>query len=201
MYKESKILINELKDRALIDKNFILAIDGKSASGKTSVAFQIAEQLSREGIKVNLIHMDDFFLPMELRTAERYEEAGGNVHYERFIEQIAVRLEGDETFEYDRFNCRIMDYDGKGIVNPKYPSIIEGAYALHPNIVKALKRDYDLKVFFDIKENEQLKRIEKRGGRECLKYFVNKWIPLENKYIEAFNIAKECELVLESEEE
>ena len=34
--------------------------------------------------------MDDFFLPMELRTAERLEEPGGNVHYERFSAEVDV---------------------------------------------------------------------------------------------------------------
>ena len=34
------------------------------------------------GTRVELISMDDFFLPIPLRTKERLQSAGGNVHYE-----------------------------------------------------------------------------------------------------------------------
>ena len=50
-----------------------LAIDGMAASGKSTLACKLAEEFGGE-----VIHMDDFFLPMDLRTAERLEEPGGN---------------------------------------------------------------------------------------------------------------------------
>ena len=65
----------------------ILAIDGCSASGKTTLAQRLAERFSGD-----VVHMDDFFLPLSLRTPERLAEPGGNVHYERFLEQIVIPL-------------------------------------------------------------------------------------------------------------
>ena len=59
----------------------ILAIDGRAAAGKTTLA-----NLLQEYFDGAVIHMDDFFLPLELRTKERYATPGGNVHYERFNE-------------------------------------------------------------------------------------------------------------------
>ena len=75
----------------------VIAIDGRCASGKTT----LAKALQTEGLpekvatektflkkqNVGVIHMDDFFLPRELRTKERLSEAGGNVDYERFAEE------------------------------------------------------------------------------------------------------------------
>ena len=49
--------------------------------------------------------MDDFFLPFELRTAERLKEPGGNVHYERFIDEVVSKLSAGEPFEYGVFRC------------------------------------------------------------------------------------------------
>ena len=57
----------------------VIAIDGMAASGKSNLAARLAEEL--DGC---VIHMDDFFLPPELRTQERLSSPGGNVHYERF---------------------------------------------------------------------------------------------------------------------
>ena len=47
----------------------VIAIDGRCASGKSTLAQQLAG-LTGAGI----IHMDDFFLPRELRTEERLTE-------------------------------------------------------------------------------------------------------------------------------
>ena len=52
----------------------VIAIDGMAASGKSTLAARLAEEL--DGC---VIHMDDFFLPPELRTQERLSSPGGNV--------------------------------------------------------------------------------------------------------------------------
>ena len=57
-------------------QHVVVAIDGMAASGKTTAAEQLTEQLGGE-----VIHMDDFFLPPEMRTEERLSQPGGNVHY------------------------------------------------------------------------------------------------------------------------
>ena len=45
----------------------IIAIDGRCAAGKTTLAARLAKELGGD-----VIHMDDFFLPLELRTEERF---------------------------------------------------------------------------------------------------------------------------------
>lgn len=72
--------INSKKNRLLI------AIDGMSGAGKTTLAEQLAERLD-----ANVFHMDDFFLRPEQRTEERSREIGGNVDYERFHNEILDR--------------------------------------------------------------------------------------------------------------
>lgn len=53
---------------------------------------------------------------------------------------------------------------------------------------------YDLKIFLDVDSDEQLDRIEKRNGKNQLSEFINKWIPLEEKYFEEFGIKEKCDL-------
>lgn len=52
----------------------IIAIDGRCASGKTTLSAKL-QQL----IPCNVIHMDHFFLRPEQRTPERLNTAGENV--------------------------------------------------------------------------------------------------------------------------
>ena len=61
----------------------IIAIDGMTASGKSTLAEELSQIYNSP-----IFHADDFFLPMELRTEERLNEPGGNIHYERMKKEI-----------------------------------------------------------------------------------------------------------------
>lgn len=68
----------------------VAAIDGNAAAGKSTLAARIAAFFAPQ-YSVNVFHMDDFFLPGALRTPERLAEPGGNVHYERFQDEVLAR--------------------------------------------------------------------------------------------------------------
>ena len=57
---------------------------------------------------------------------------------------------------------------------------------------------YDVKVWIQVDGNVQIERIRKRNGEEKLQRFINEWIPMENHYARAFEIAKSC-LVIRGE--
>lgn len=162
-----------------------IAIDGRCASGKSTLAERLAE-LTGGGV----IHMDDFFLPVELRSKARAEEPGGNVHYERFMEEVLPHLKSGERFTYRRFDCHCMDYNGVREVAASRYRIVEGAYSHHPKL-----GDYaDILVFSDVEAEEQLARIRERNGEEAAAQFKARWIPLEERYFEAYDIAGRADL-------
>lgn len=91
------IIFKEI-ERLMERKNkIIIAIDGRSASGKSSLG-----KLLSKTYDANLFHMDDFFLPAKEKTDTRLEEAGGNVDYIRFKEDIMDKLKKMTplTFKY-----------------------------------------------------------------------------------------------------
>jgi len=45
----------------------------------------------------------------------------------------------------------------------------------------------------------QLQRLEERNPM-LYERFVNEWIPLENKYFDAFNIPEKCDFILDDME-
>lgn len=158
------------------DKIHAIAIDGRCASGKTTMAFMLSKVLG-----AGVVQMDDFFLPMELRTEERLAIPGGNVHYERVAEEVLPRLKAEDNFSYQRFECSKMELgDYVTVPGAKY-YIVEGAYSCH----SALGEYMSLKVFFDVGKAEQIERIRRRDGEEYLEAFINKWIPLEERYIKS----------------
>lgn len=184
-------MINEIKNLIFKKSNAVIAIDGCCASGKTTLAQTLAENSGAQ-----IIHTDDFFLPFEMRTAERLSLPGGNIHFERFADEVINGIKNGEPFEYRIFNCKIGGYDGTKIVDPSKPIIIEGAYSLRPEFSDI----YDYKIFMTVDEEIQIDRIIKRNGTEALEIFKSKWIPLENKYFDYFSIANQCDIVIKNNE-
>jgi uridine kinase len=168
-------------------KACVIAIDGRAASGKTSIAADLAQ-----AVGAGIIHVDDFFLPKELRTAERFSTPGGNFHHERLTEEVLPLLRSGEAFSYRKFDCRKMDFDGERQVAASPLRIVEGAYSHHP----VLGSYMDLRVFSDISPEEQLARIEKRNGADAAKVFAEKWIPMEEEYLKAYSIKDNAHLVV-----
>lgn len=161
----------------------IIAMDGHAASGKTTAGDYLAKHY-----KGNVIHMDDFFLPFAMRTAERMKTPGANIHWERFLEEVWKPLSEGKPFEYRRFDCRSGDYGASYHHLPAAVNIIEGAYSMRPGYLK-----YDIGVFFESGSEIQLDRVLKRSGPEKLKEFQNRFIPMENRYIELYDIKSQAD--------
>ena len=164
-----------------------MAIDGRCAAGKTTLAKLLAAKYAGA-----VIHMDDFFLPAELRKPERFLEPGGNVHYERFLNEVAPRIKKGGPFKYRAFDCGRMDYGDWVFIPDTRLIIIEGAYSLRPDFIDL----YDIKVFMDINPGEQRRRIVVRNGEAAYAGFAEKWIPLEEKYIKESGIIDHRDIIV-----
>lgn len=162
-------------------KPIIIAIDGRCASGKTTLAKAISEQ-----IDCNVIHMDDFFLRPEQRTANRLATPGENIDHERFLEEVLIPLSKGLPVTYHPFDCHKMGFDEEILLTPKKINIVEGSYSCHPSL-----RDYYAYTFFlTISLEEQMKRIIDREGVEKAKIFKEKWIPLEEEYFKTLEVTE-----------
>lgn len=165
----------------------VIVIDGRSASGKSTIAEYLKQVLN-----AGIVHIDDFFLPPDLRTLERFTEPGGNVHYERFTEEILPHISNAEAFSYRIFDCSKLDYHGLRTIAESQWRVVEGAYSCHPYF-----GDYaDLKVFSDINADEQMERIVRRNGTEMAKRFHTEWIPMEERYYEYYQIKEKADVVI-----
>ena len=180
-------LKREIEQRRENKKPFLVAIDGGSASGKSTLGAALAEEL-----QATLIHMDDFFLPMEMRTEERFAQPGGNVHWERVRAEVLEPIRQGKGPEYGVFDCSVMAVNKTVRAEVRDVVIVEGAYALHPE----LRDFFHLKVLVTVDGDTQRERIRKRNGEQMLRRFLEEWIPLEQTYFEACAVRDCCDIIL-----
>ena len=165
----------------------VIALEGRAASGKSTAAEHLSQILSAP-----VVHMDDFFLPPALRSDARLAEAGGNVDYERFGQEVLPFLQSGEAFVYRVFDCGKMELDGTRTVDAAEIRIVEGAYSMHPHFAKYA----DLTVFFDVDPDTQMRRIVARNGAQMAEMFHRRWIPMEETYYKTFRIRENANLTV-----
>lgn len=175
-------------DRLMKEGTVIVAIEGKSASGKSTLS-----GILKEVYDCNVFHMDDFFLRPEQRTYERLSEVGGNLDRERFADEVLKSLKNNDTVFFSPFDCSTKTLGKTVTVYPKKLTIVEGVYSMHP----AFSKYYDLSVFLEIDEKQQKKRIESRNSPTLAKRFFEEWIPLENTYFEQTETKKRCDIIFD----
>jgi len=163
----------------------LVAIDGRSAAGKTTLA-----ALLQKGCGCNVVHMDSFFLRPEQRTVQRLHEPGGNVDRERFLEEVLTPLTRGEPLSYRPYDCKKQVLAPPIQAAPHPITVVEGAYSCHP----LLRDSYDLTVFLSVGGAEQARRIAQRNGEAGAAIFAEKWIPLEERYYAAYSVRERCSL-------
>jgi uridine kinase len=181
-------LLQALDSKLSAGETVTLAIDGPSGSGKSSMASWLKKVYG----DCEVFHMDDFFLPPEKKTPKRLNTPGGNVDWERFLEEVLVPIKAGKPFSYRPYDCGECALGDAVTAAPRRLNLVEGVYSLHP----ALREAYDLKLFLSIDRQEQLRRILKRSGPAMQRRFIQEWIPLEDLYFQAMYIKDISDLIL-----
>ena len=175
-------------DKQLANGPVVVAIEGGSASGKSTLANIIAEVYD-----CNVVHMDDFFLRPEQRTPERLAQIGGNVDYERFAEQVIVPLGQAKTLSFCPFDCTKQALVDQVTLPHKQLTIVEGVYSLHPRF-----GNYQtLAVFLQISASLQKNRIAVRNSPALAQRFFDQWIPMENRYFDGARVQSRCNIIID----
>jgi len=185
-YSKAIETVNRMIREYESNKPLIIAIDGRSASGKTTFA---------EKFDCPIIHTDDFFRPRDNNGKINMEEYSGNFDISRFKTEIIDKLHSGEVITYGVFDCSVGAVTKTVTADKSNCYIVEGAYSLHPEL-----GDYaDLKIFFNIDKELQIKRITSRNGADGLKNFLCLWIPAEERYMDFYNIENKCNFTVKAE--
>lgn len=170
---ESEITRLEQSDRELI----LIAIDGSSAAGKSSLAGELAA-----GYDAQVFHIDNYFLTADQRTEERLAAVGEFFDKERLLAEVLEPLRAGQPVLCRRFDCATQSFSQPELAEKKRIVIIEGVYSLNPD----LRKFYDLQFFLYIERAEQIRRLKERDP-EKLESYLNEWLPREEAYFKKYN--------------
>ena len=170
---------------SLLPSKSIISLEGRCASGKSTITSKLKH-------KYTIIPIDDFFLPINLKTKERLNEIGGNINYE-LVKKMLVELKQAlkrnlEVFSYSAFDCSKQEYYTKEIIL-KDKVILEGVYSASIYFRELI----DKIAYLFVDKETQLKRINNRSLKEK---FINEWIPLEEKYFEHILIEEIADIII-----
>ena len=139
-------LLQAIEARLQASESVLLAIDGRSGSGKSDLASCLQMLFG-----ASVAHMDDFFLPAARKTPQRLSQPGGNVDIERFSLEVAEPLRKGQPVCYRPYSCRTGTL-GQPIPLPRAPlTVIEGVYSLHP----AAGVPYTMSIFLSVPPETQ----------------------------------------------
>jgi uridine kinase len=161
----------------------VIAIDGRCGAGKSSLAARLSRRL-----RAPVVRADDFF-PL------RGQAAGPvNLDVDRFLEEAAPHLLSGAAFAYRPYNGREGAFGAPVDIPARGVRIVEGAYCHCPE----LRGLANITVFVDIDKTLQQKRLLAREGPGGLKAFNERWIAMEERYFELFDIKNRADFVINS---
>ena len=178
-------------------ENIVIAIDGDSASGKSTLALSLKTIYKDE---LAIIHIDDFYLENKgnIDMDNISSLVNGNINYKRLKEEVIDKLTNKDisSFSYSIFNCKTQQYnEKKERINKKKKKIIivEGSYSLNTNL---LGKYFNYSIFLKFKDQKlQKERIMKRNPSNY-EMFFSKWIILEKNYQSHYDIVKKCDYLI-----
>lgn len=167
-----------------------VALDGMAASGKTTLAAQLAASVPDCAV----VHMDDFFLPQDKRDAGYAAREIANSDIDRVLSEVLLPLSRGEEAVYRPY----VHHPKPAFLPPVRIAaqcralIVEGAYSLHPKLFDL----YDLRLLMTVSAETQRARILARNGEAMLSRFLCEWIPLENRHIAARELCRRCDAII-----
>ena len=162
----------------------LIALDGMSASGKTTLAAALAGRFSSSAVTI----------PFEDRFPGYFDAQLSNADIARFDREVLTPLLSGQAACYRPYVC----HPEPGFLPPVTIAadtrllIVEGAYCLHPRLFDR----YDLRVLCTVSPETQRARILARNGSAQLERFLRLWIPMENRHIATHSLADRCDLTL-----
>ena len=171
--------------------HLIVAVDGRCGSGKTYQTNLLAEETA-----CRVIRMDDFYLPMDQRRPDWQTFPAGNIDIDRFLREILIPLRDGTLSSYRPYSCKTGEYGDEIILRGAPLTVIEGSYCMYPSLAPF----YDCKIFLTCSQKTQRRRLQAREG-ERFGVFLERWIPMEERYFAHFSVPSSADVVLATDDE
>lgn len=158
-------------------KPYFVAIDGRSASGKSTLGRQLAK---RPGVTV--IEMDDFYRvddPVERAALTPVQGIDRYFDWERVRDEALVPLSEGREANYATYDWDNNVYGPAKTAKPTDVIVVEGVYSAHPR----LSAYFDFVVLVDTPVEASYARQDARG--QDAKDWIARWRAAESVYFDA----------------
>ncbi|PEC85423.1 uridine kinase [Bacillus cereus] len=178
-----------------------VGVSGITASGKTTFANELAEEIKQRGLPVTRASIDNFHNPKVIRYAQGKESARGyyeDAHdYTAFKERLLKPLGLNGNLQYETISHNLITdipvYNTPIFAQPNMVLIVDGTFLLK----KDIEYLFDYKIFvdtdFEIARKRGAKRETEAFGsyEEAEKMFLSRYHAACKMYIDEHN-PKEC---------
>lgn len=166
------------------DKRLVLAIEGKSGSGKSYLSNYLQTTMN-----ASIISTDDFFLTDEQKEVQT--AIGDYINYKLLEKEVMSKIRSASSVTYHCYDCQENKFELKTTKLTQI-AIVEGVYSYNKHLTKY----YDYLIFVDVLPEEQDRRLRERNSGPILERFINEWIPKENLYFKTFNILGTADVIV-----
>jgi len=186
-----------------------VAIDGPPASGKTTLADELAVVLRRQGRSIVRATIDDFLFPRAQRYPRGEYSAEGcffDTHDTEALNRVLLdRLgpDGDRRFQHT-----VYDHTSDLALSPPLTTvpadavlIFDGVFLLRPELVDR----WDLRIFVSVELEETVRRAVVREGRKSSPAMVERrwrerYIPSQQLYFAAARPTDRAHIVVRNDD-
>ncbi len=179
-----------------------VGVSGITASGKTTFANELAEEIKKRGLPVTRASIDDFHHPRAIRYAQGKESARGyyeDAHdYTAFKERLLKPLGPNGNLQYETISHNLITdmpvHNEPLLAQPNMVLIVDGTFLLKKDVAHL----FDYKIFvdtdFEIARKRGAKRETEAFGNyvEAEKMFLNRYHAACKMYIIDVHNPKEC---------
>ncbi|OLR82173.1 uridine kinase [Bacillus sp. MB366] len=185
-----------------------VGVSGITASGKTTFANELAEEIKKRGLPVTRASIDDFHNPRVIRYAKGKESARGyyeDAHnYTAFKERLLMPLGPNGNLQYETISHNLITdmsvHNEPLLATQNMILIVDGTFLLKKDVAYL----FDYKIFVDTNFEIARKRGAKReteafgSYEEAEKIFLNRYHAACKLYIDEHNPKELADVLFEN---
>lgn len=182
-----------------------VGVSGITASGKTTFANELAEEVKKRGVRVTRASIDNFHNPRVVRYAQGKESAKGyyeDAHdYTAFKERLLKPLGPDGNLQYETISHNLITdipvHNEPLVATQNMILIVDGTFLLKKDVAHL----FDYKIFvdtdFEIARKLGARRETEAFGsyEEAEKMFLNRYHAACKMYIDVHNPKEYADVV------